>query len=80
MSKFCLSIEPKVECNQKMKLPQGLNNLHGRINHPAELKRRLKLKSITKELFQPRHGHLRAWPRGEEFTHKLKGLAIQNPL
>ena len=39
MRKFCLSIESKVECNQKMKLPQGLNNLHGRINHPAAEKK-----------------------------------------
>ena len=56
--------ESKVECNQKMKLPQGLNNLHGRINHLAAEKKATKsllFLSLTKELFQPRSRHLRAW-------------------
>ena len=62
MRKFCLSIESKVECNQKMKLPQGLNNLHGRINHPTAAEEK---SDFTNELSLPGRWHIRAWTRGE---------------
>ena len=69
MRKFWLSIESKVECNQKMKLPQGLNNLQGRINHPAAEKRAsesLLFPFFTKELFLT----------GLGASYKPEGLAI----
>ena len=58
-----------------MKLPQGLNNLHGRINHPTAAEEK---SDFTNELFLPGRWHIRAWTRGPLVgMGTLEGLAIQ---